>query len=102
MNKNKWNFFTYTAKGKTRPCTEAENEEKQACCAVNQKLHDAIVILCDFGAKDVAHAVRVEADSKTRVDMYGSEKKPIHPVGHRVRGEGMGWVAYCKLRGINH
>ena len=102
MSKTKTSFFTYTKQGKIRPCSEAENEEKRACCAVNQKLHDAILILCDLGAKDVAHAVRVEADSKTLVDKYGREKKAILPVGHRVHGEGMSWVEYCELRGINH
>lgn len=93
MSWSKTKFFKYSGRGKMIPCTEAENEEHRARCAVQMKLVKAIEILCDMGQKEIAYEVRAVADTKTRY--WASERKSkLKPP------KCDSWVEYCESRGV--
>ena len=96
MSMSKTKFFKPARSGrKMIPCTEAENEEHRARCAVQSKLFDAITILCDMGYKEIAFEVRQAADTKTR---YWSSERRSKPKAPKCDS----WVEYCESRGITY
>ena len=101
MSMSKTKFFKASRSGrKMIPCTEAENEEHRARCAVQSKLFDAITILCDMGYKEIAFEVRQAADTKTRYWASERGSKPKPPQADGV--DANSWVDYCDVRGITY
>ena len=101
MSWSKTKFFKASRSGrKMIPCTEAENEEHRARCAVQSKLFDAITILCDMGYKEIAFEVRQAADTKTRYWASERGSKPKPPQADGV--DANSWVDYCDVRGITY
>jgi len=101
MSWSKTKYFKPSRSGrKMIPCTEAENEEHRARCAVQSKLFDAITILCDMGYKEIAFEVRQAADTKTRYWASERGSKPKPPQADGV--DANSWVDYCDVRGITY
>ena len=97
MSRSKTKFFKPSRSGrKMIPCTEAENEEHRARCAVQAHLFKSIEILCDMGYKEIAFEVRAAADTKTRY--WASERKSKPKPPKAELSERDSWVEYCKIR----
>ena len=96
-NRSKTKYFKPSGSGrKMIPCTEAENEEHRARCAVQAHLFKTIEILCDMGYKEIAFEVRAAADTKTRYWASERKSKPKPPQ------DANSWVEYCEARGITY
>jgi len=95
MSMSKTKFFKASRSGrKMIPCTEAENEEHRARCAVRGHFYKTIEILCDMGYKEIAFEVRAAADTKTRYWSSERKGKPKSPQDFNS------WVEYCEARGV--
>ena len=101
MSVSKTKYFKPSGSGrKMIPCTEAENEEHRARCAVQAHLFKTIEILCDMGYKEIAFEIRGAADTKTRYWSSERKSKPKPPQADGV--DANSWVDYCDVRGITH